>query len=234
MKLSIRNLTHTYDVDVINDLSLELEGYKSIALIGVSGSGKSTLLRIMSGLEQATVGEVYINNKPVSDPEYRKSIGFVFQHHNLFPHLTLKRNITLILEETRDKSKAEAEAIALNQLAALRLEDQVDKLPKNVSGGQAQRASLARALALDPEIIFLDEPTSSLDPILTYEVLSAVEELRDSGKQFIFVTHVMSFVRKFADYIVFMENGNIVEQGPVAILSDPKTTSLKEFMRKVR
>jgi len=234
MKLSIRNLTHTYDVDVINDLSLDLEGYKSIALIGVSGSGKSTLLRIMSGLEQATVGEVYINNKPVSDPEYRKSIGFVFQHHNLFPHLTLKRNITLILEETRDKSKAEAEAIALNQLAALRLEDQVDKLPKNVSGGQAQRASLARALALDPEIIFLDEPTSSLDPILTYEVLSAVEELRDSGKQFIFVTHVMSFVREFADYVVFMENGIIVEQGPVAILSEPKTTSLKEFMRKVR
>jgi polar amino acid transport system ATP-binding protein len=234
MKLSIRNLTHTYDVDVINDLSLELEGYKSIALVGVSGSGKSTLLRIMSGLERPTIGEVYINDLVVSNPEYRKHVGFVFQHHNLFPHLTLKRNITLILEETRDKSKAEAEAIALNQLAALRLEDQVDKLPKNVSGGQAQRASLARALALDPEIIFLDEPTSSLDPILTYEVLSAVEELRDSGKQFIFVTHVMSFVRKFADYIVFMENGNIVEQGPVAILSDPKTTSLKEFMRKVR
>jgi polar amino acid transport system ATP-binding protein len=234
MKLSIRNLTHTYDVDVINNLSLELEGYQSIALIGVSGSGKSTLLRIMSGLEQASNGEVYINNKPVSDKEYRKSIGFVFQHHNLFPHLTLKRNITLILEETRDKSKAEAEAIAMNQLAALRLEDQVDKLPKNVSGGQAQRASLARALALDPEIIFLDEPTSSLDPILTYEVLSAVEELRDSGKQFIFVTHVMSFVREFADYVVFMENGNIVEQGPVTILSEPKTTSLKEFMRKVR
>jgi polar amino acid transport system ATP-binding protein len=234
MKLSIRNLTHTYDVDVINNLSIELEGYKSIALIGVSGSGKSTLLRIMSGLEQASEGEVYINNKPVSDTDYRKSIAFVFQHHNLFPHLTLKRNITLILEETRDKSKAEAEAIALNQLAALRLEDQVDKLPKNVSGGQAQRASLARALTLDPEIIFLDEPTSSLDPILTYEVLSAVEELRDSGKQFIFVTHVMSFVREFADYIIFMENGNIVEQGPVAILSEPKTTSLKEFMRKVR
>jgi len=234
MKLSIRNLTHTYDVDVINALNLELEGYKSIALIGVSGSGKSTLLRIMSGLEQASEGEVYINNKPVSDTEYRKSVGFVFQHHNLFPHLTLKRNISLILEETRGKSKAEAEAIALNQLAALRLEDQVDKLPKNVSGGQAQRASLARALALDPEIIFLDEPTSSLDPILTYEVLSAVEELRDSGKQFIFVTHVMSFVREFADYVIFMENGNIMEQGPVSILSEPKTTSLKEFMRKVR
>jgi ABC-type polar amino acid transport system ATPase subunit len=234
MKLDIRHLTHTYDVDVINDLSLELEGYKSIALIGVSGSGKSTLLRILSGLEQATTGDVYINGKPVNDPEYRKSIGFVFQHHNLFPHLTLKRNISLVLEQTRGKSKEEAEAIALSQLAALRLEDQVDKLPKNVSGGQAQRGSLARALAMDPEIIFLDEPTSSLDPILTHEVLSAVEELRDSGKQFIFVTHVMNFVKEFADYVIFMELGNIVEQGPVSILHSPQTTSLKEFMKKVR
>ena len=234
MKLDIRHLTHTYDVDVINDLSLELEGYKSIALIGVSGSGKSTLLRILSGLEEATTGEVFMNGKPVSDAAYRKSIGFVFQHHNLFPHLTLKRNISLVLEQTRNKSKEEAESIALSQLAALRLEDQVDKLPKNVSGGQAQRASLARALAMDPEIIFLDEPTSSLDPILTYEVLSAVEELRDSGKQFVFVTHVMNFVREFADYVIFMEEGNIVEQGPVSILETPKTTSLKEFMKKVR
>jgi polar amino acid transport system ATP-binding protein len=234
MKLSIRGLTHTYDVDVINDLMLELDNYKSIALIGVSGSGKSTLLRIMSGLEQPTIGEVYINDLPVSDPEYRKHVGFVFQHHNLFPHLTLKQNITLVLEKTRDMSKEDAQTMAVSQLTALRLEDQMDKLPKNVSGGQAQRASLARALSLDPNVIFLDEPTSSLDPILTHEVLTAVEELRDSGKQFIFVTHVMSFVQDFADYIIFMENGNIIEQGPVAILDEPKTTSLKEFMRKVR
>lgn len=234
MKLSIRGLTHKYDVDVINDLNLELNQYKSIALIGVSGSGKSTLLRIMSGLEQPTIGEVWIDDLPVSDPEYRKHVGFVFQHHNLFPHLTLKKNITLVLEKTRDMGKEEAEAMAISQLSALRLEDQMDKLPKNVSGGQAQRASLARALSLDPNIIFLDEPTSSLDPILTYEVLTAVEELRDSGKQFIFVTHVMSFVRDFADYVIFMENGNIVEQGPVSILEEPSSQSLIEFMKKVR
>lgn len=234
MKLSIRGLTHKYDVDVINDLNLELNQYKSIALIGVSGSGKSTLLRIMSGLEQPTIGEVWIDDLPVSDPEYRKHVGFVFQHHNLFPHLTLKKNITLVLEKTRDMGKEEAEAMAISQLSALRLEDQMDKLPKNVSGGQAQRASLARALSLDPNVIFLDEPTSSLDPILTYEVLTAVEELRDSGKQFIFVTHVMSFVRDFADYVIFMENGNIVEQGPVSILEQPTTQSLIEFMKKVR
>jgi polar amino acid transport system ATP-binding protein len=234
MKLAIQNLTHTYDVDVINNLQLTLEGYKSIALIGVSGSGKSTLLRILSGLETATSGDVFINDNPVRDPEYRKHVGFVFQHHNLFPHLTLKRNITLILEETRGKSKEEADQIAMNQLAALRLDDQIDKLPKNVSGGQAQRASLARALSLDPNIIFLDEPTSSLDPILTYEVLTAVEGLRDTGKEFVFVTHVMSFVRDFADYVIFMEQGNIVEQGPVSMLDEPRSDSLKEFMKKVR
>lgn len=234
MKLSIRGLSHKYDVDVIKNLSLELNEYKSIALIGVSGSGKSTLLRIMSGLEQPTIGEVFIDDSPVSDPEYRKHVGFVFQHHNLFPHLTLKQNITLVLEKTRDMEKEAAEAMAVSQLAALRLEDQMDKLPKNVSGGQAQRASLARALSLDPNIIFLDEPTSSLDPILTYEVLQAVEELRESGKQFIFVTHVMSFVRDFADYVIFLEDGNIGEQGPVNILEEPASQSLRDFMKKVR
>lgn len=234
MKLSIRGLTHKYDVDVIKNLSLELEKYKSIALIGVSGSGKSTLLRIMSGLEQPTIGEVFIDDLPVSDPEYRKHVGFVFQHHNLFPHLTLKQNITIVLEKTRDMEKEAAEAMAVSQLAALRLEDQMDKLPKNVSGGQAQRASLARALSLDPNIIFLDEPTSSLDPILTYEVLQAVAELSESGKQFIFVTHVMSFVRDFADYVIFMEDGNIIERGPVNILEEPASRSLREFMKKVR
>lgn len=234
MKLSIRGLTHKYDVDVIKNLSLELNEYKSIALIGVSGSGKSTLLRIMSGLEQPTIGEVFIDDLPVSDPEYRKHVGFVFQHHNLFPHLTLKQNITIVLEKTRDMEKEAAEAMAVSQLAALRLEDQMDKLPKNVSGGQAQRASLARALSLDPNIIFLDEPTSSLDPILTYEVLQAVAELSESGKQFIFVTHVMSFVRDFADYVIFLEDGNIIEQGPVNILEEPASRSLREFMKKVR
>ena len=116
----------------------------------------------------------------------------------------------------------------------LHLQDQTHKLPKNVSGGQAQRASIARALSIDPDIIFLDEPTSSLDPILTHEVLTAVEELRDTGKEFIFVTHVLSFVRDFADYVIFMYEGKIREHGLPIMLDEPKTTELKEFMRKVR
>lgn len=234
MKIHINQLSHTYDVEVLSQLSLDLEGYKSVAIIGVSGSGKSTLIRILSGLEKPTSGNIKINDHDVNEDLYRKKIGFVFQNHNLFPHLTLKQNITLVLEKTRGYEKEEANLIAEQYLTMLHLEDQLHKLPKNVSGGQAQRASIARALSINPDIIFLDEPTSSLDPILTDEVLRAVEELKDLGKDFIFVTHVMGFVRDFADYVVFMDKGKIIEQGPPMILDQPKTTELQAFMKKVR
>lgn len=234
MNLKIHDLSHSYDVEVLHNLNFELDKYKSVAIIGVSGSGKSTLIRLLSGLEKPTTGELFVDGYNVQDEEYRKQVGFVFQNHNLFPHLTLKRNITLVLEKTRGIEKEEAEKIALKYLSLLHLEDQVDKIPKNVSGGQAQRASIARALSIDPDVIFLDEPTSSLDPILTHEVLTAIEDLRDLGKQFIFVTHVMSFVRDFADYVLFMDKGLIVEHGSPDILSNPKSKELKEFMSRVR
>ena len=223
MKIEIKNVSHTYDVEVLNNLNLSLSKYKSVAIIGVSGSGKSTLIRMMSGLEKPTSGEIFINDFDVRDDTYKKKIGFVFQSHNLFPHLTLKRNITLVLEKTRGMEKAQAEQIALKNLSLLHLEDQINKLPKNVSGGQAQRASIARALSMNPDIIFLDEPTSSLDPILTHEVLQAIEELKVLGKEFILVTHVMSFAKDFADYVIFMKEGQIAEQGLPSILENPKT-----------
>lgn len=234
MKIKINQVSHLYDVEVLHDLSLNLEGHNSVAIIGVSGSGKSTLIRLLSGLEKPSFGELFVNEHAVYEEEYRKKIGFVFQHHNLFPHLTLKQNITLVLEKTRGYEKDEAEKIALKYLSMLHLEDQVNKLPKNVSGGQAQRASIARALSVNPEIIFLDEPTSSLDPILTHEVLTAVEELKNLGKDFIFVTHVMSFVKDFADYVIYMDKGEIAEMGTPDILDHPKSESLKAFMQKVR
>lgn len=234
MRIELNQLNHSYDVEVIKDITFSLDQYQSVAIIGVSGSGKSTLLRLMSGLEQPTSGKIMINQHDVSDELYRKSIGFVFQNHNLFPHLTLKKNITLVLEKTRNKSKEEANALAEEYLNLLHLSDQMNKKPKNVSGGQAQRASIARALSIQPEIIFLDEPTASLDPILTHEVLTAVEELRSFGKQFIFVTHVLSFVRDFADYVIFMHEGKILEHGLPIILDSPKTEQLKAFMDKVR
>ncbi|PKK98198.1 MAG: amino acid ABC transporter ATP-binding protein [Tenericutes bacterium HGW-Tenericutes-2] len=234
MKIELKQISHTYDVEVLSKLNLVLENYNSVAIIGVSGSGKSTLIRLMSGLEKPSSGSIKINNYDVNDDEYRKKIGFVFQNHNLFPHLTLKQNITLVLEKTRGMEKELANETALKYLSLLHLEDQVDKVPKNVSGGQAQRASIARALSVNPDIIFLDEPTSSLDPILTHEVLTAVEDLKGLGKDFIFVTHVMSFVKDFADYVIYMDQGEIIEQGPPSILDNPKHESFKEFMKKVR
>lgn len=234
MKIEINDLTHTYDREVLQNLNLNLTGYNSIALIGISGSGKSTLVRILSGLEKPTSGHVKVNGFNVDSDEYKKKIGFVFQKHNLFPHLTLKENITLVLEKTRNHTKEEANDKAKFYLDMLHLEKEANKLPKNVSGGEAQRASLARALSIDPDIIFLDEPTSSLDPILTDEVLRAVEELKILGKQFIFITHVISFVKDFADYVIYMDKGEIIEHGEPTILTNPKTKLLKEFMEKVR
>ena len=234
MKIDIRNITHTYDVDVLHDISFVLEAYKSVAIIGISGSGKSTLLRLMSGLEKPTSGDIYIDDQNVLEPNYKKNIGFIFQHHNLFPHLSLEENITLVLEKTRGVDKLTAKETAHKYLSLLHLEDQVYKKPKNVSGGQAQRASIARALSVDPSTIFMDEPTASLDPILTFEVLSAVQELRGLGKNFVFVTHVLSFVRDFADYVIFMNEGQISEHGTPDILDHPRTQALKDFMIKVK
>lgn len=233
MNVELNGLTHRYDVDVLRNLSITIEGYTSIAIIGVSGSGKSTLLRILSGLERPTQGSVKVNGHDVTASEYRKSVGFVFQSHNLFPHLTLLQNITLVLEKTRGFTKNEAHEQAEKYLSLLHLSDQAHKLPRNVSGGQAQRASLARALSVNPEVIFLDEPTSALDPVLTYEVLSAIKELRELGMEFVLVSHVMSFVHDFADYVVFMKNGEIAEHGTPAILENPQTEALRDFMAKV-
>ncbi len=233
MKLELEGVFHRYDVDVLKDIDFSLEGYKSIAIIGVSGSGKSTLLRILSGLEQPTGGTVRVNGHDVTAPEYRKSVGFVFQSHNLFPHLTLEQNITLVLEKTRGFTRERAHEQAAKYLATLHLSDQTHKLPRNVSGGQAQRASIARALSVEPEVIFLDEPTSALDPVLTYEVLGAIKELRELGMEFMLVSHVMSFVHDFADYVLFMKDGRIAEHGPPKILESPQTQALSDFMAKV-
>jgi ABC-type polar amino acid transport system ATPase subunit len=173
---------------------------------------------------------ITINETWVGSKTYKKNVGFVFQNHNLFPHLTLERNISLILEKTRGFSKVTAREAALKYLSLVHLEDQVHKLPKNVSGGQAQRASIARAFSLNPDIIFMDEPTASLDPFLTFEVLSNVKELRNFGKSFVFVSHVISFVKEFADYVVFMDQGRIVEHGLPAILEQPKTPELQRYI----
>ncbi|MEX1376398.1 MAG: ATP-binding cassette domain-containing protein [Eubacteriales bacterium] len=236
MKISIKNIVKHYDKKVLDDISVDIDGYSAVAIIGLSGCGKSTLLRLISGLEYAESGEIVINGWKINKENakaYRDQLGFVFQKHNLFPHLTLKKNITVILEKVKGQSKEQAEKRAEELLATLHLTDEMNKLPANVSGGQAQRASIARALSTKPELLILDEPTASLDPILTHEVLMEIKHLKSMGKDFIFVTHELPFVKKFADYVIFIDNGKIAEQGEVSILDSPKTDKLKAFLKNV-
>lgn len=237
MNLSINNLIKTYSGKTILDhMQINVEDVQVLALIGASGSGKSTLLRLIAGLESFESGSIDVNGHIVSevaDVNYRKKVGFVFQDHNLFPHLTILDNILLVLEKVhgRDGEEAIREVNAL--LDQFGLLEHATKRPHQISGGQAQRASIVRALAIAPEIVLLDEPTSSLDPILTHEVLNAVKLLAEQKKDFVIVTHEIGFAREVADYIIFMEDGKIVEHGTKDILSKPQTQSLKVFLNKV-
>lgn len=235
MKLEIVNLKKSYDKPVLKGIAADVKGKQAIAIIGASGCGKSTLLRLLAGMEQADSGELIVNGIALTKETvkaYQENIGFVFQKHNLFPHLTLKENLTLILSKVKKQPKEQAEKTANELLAKLRLSAQADKLPKHVSGGQAQRAAIARALSTNPDLLLLDEPTASLDPILTHEVLDAITLLKDMGKEFIFVTHEMSFVRKFADYFIFMDEGTILERGDITNLDHPDTEQLLAFLEK--
>jgi len=236
MEIKMNHVSKTYDKKVLDQVSLSISGYKTIGIIGKSGCGKSTLLKLMAGIEPASQGQITINGLDVSKEKrtYQDQISMVFQDHNLFPHLSLEENISLILEKVKGKNKTEAQTRAREELSHLHLEDQVDKKPDHVSGGQAQRASIARALATDPDIIFMDEPTAALDPLLSKEVLQAVLALKSSGKAFVFVTHELDFLQGFADYVIFMDQGQVVEQGPVAILKAPQSDQLQEFLFKER
>lgn len=236
MKINIKNLKKTYDKVVLDGIDLEIYNHNALAIIGKSGCGKSTLLRILSGIEFPDGGTININESSIDKEtvkEFQTHIGIVFQQHNLFPHLSVLDNITLILEKTRGYTKEDAKAKAITLLTKLQLRDEINKKPNNISGGQAQRASIARALSTDPEIIFLDEPTAALDPILTGEVLDSILELKSIGKDFIFVTHEIDFVRKFADYFIFMDEGKIVEEGNISELNNPKTEKLQLFLKRV-
>lgn len=236
MKLRLSNIIKDYDKRVLDGLSINLEEYSSIAIIGPSGCGKSTLLRLIAGIEFPQSGGISVNGTeivPSIVSEYQRTIGVVFQKHNLFPHLSLKSNITLILEKTRGVKKEAAEKRADELLELLHLSDQKHKKPAKVSGGQAQRASIARALSTEPKLMLLDEPTASLDPVLTHEVLMAIKELKLLGKDFIFVTHEISFVKSFADYVIFIDSGRIIEHGDVGILTQPKTKELRAFLKNV-
>lgn len=234
MRINLENINLSYHgKPILQDLSLQLDHAEAIAIIGPSGAGKSTLLRLMSKIESPDSGEIHVNDTDVvriQAKEYYKKVGFVFQSHNLFPHLTALENITLVLEKVHNKTSEEARKIAVDLLTQFELVEHMNKRPSQLSGGQAQRVSIIRSLAISPEVMFLDEPTSALDPILTREVLRTILKLREKNMRFVIVTHELGFAKKVADYILFMEEGKIIEHGPVTILDQPQTQSLKTFV----
>jgi polar amino acid transport system ATP-binding protein len=237
MELKIAALSKYYSGKrVLEEINVNVADLQVLSLIGASGSGKSTLLRLIAGLEPFESGHIEVNGKKIIESkmgDYRKKIGFVFQDHNLFSHLSILDNIMLILDKVHHKNDSATKEGVIKLLTQFGLEEHMYKLPHQISGGQSQRASIVRALAIEPDLILLDEPTSSLDPVLTYEVLSAVKKLADQRIDFIIVTHEIGFAKHIADYIIFMEEGRIIEHGTKAILDNPQTPELKHFLDKV-
>lgn len=234
MNLTIENLCKSYsDNPVLNDISITVDKKSAIGIIGPSGCGKSTLLRQLAGIENPNSGNILLNNlSPITEKKaFQDKIGYVFQKHSLFPHLTIRENIMLILEKIKKFDKSTAGQITNAVLQQMHITNEADKLPNEVSGGQAQRASIARALATNPQLIYLDEPTSALDPVLTNEVLKAVTTLKNEGRDFIFVTHEIAFFREFADYVIFLKDGRICEHGSAECLVHPQTEDLSEFLK---
>ncbi|WP_104190656.1 amino acid ABC transporter ATP-binding protein [Cryobacterium sp. Y82] len=242
--VEVRHLAKAYsDTVVLRDVCLSIPAGTVTAMIGPSGAGKSTLLRCLNLLEQPDSGEIVIDGHRLTAGErvnpkdlaaLRRSAGMVFQHFNLFPHLTVLRNVSLPQERVLKKSRAEANAKSMELLTRMGLADKADQYPSRCSGGQQQRIAIARALALDPRVMLFDEPTSSLDPEVGVEVLEVMKELAAEGMTMIVVTHEMAFAANVADELVVMADGGIIESGPPRqILQDPQHERTRRFLRAV-
>ena len=228
------------ELKALDDVSFHVDTGEVVCVIGPSGSGKSTLCRCIAGLEILDSGTLTVDDKVVdyNDPALRKyaneKMGFVFQHFNLFPHLSVLQNMTLAPIQVQGMKQDEAEAKALTLLKRIGLEEKKDKFPEQLSGGQKQRVAIVRSLMRDPEIMLFDEPTSALDPEMVKEVLDMIGELATTGMTLVLVTHEMGFAKKIAKRIVFVDDGKIVESGtPADFFSAPKTERAKSFLGKV-
>ena len=224
----------------LKDVTLEVNKGEIVSLIGPSGSGKSTLLRCIHGLEKPDRGKIYMNDE-LMDPqnkekyrEQRNHMGFVFQHFNLFPHMTVLDNLNLAQTEVLGRSKEDATKKSLELLKRVGLQEKKDSYPNNLSGGQKQRVAIARALCMDPDMMLFDEPTSALDPEMIKEVLEVMKDLGKQGMTMIVVTHEMGFARKVGSRVVFLDHGEIIEDAPSEeFFSNPKSDRAKDFLSKV-
>ena len=225
--------------EILKGLTLDVQEQEVLCLIGPSGSGKSTFLRCLNGLESVTSGMVMVNGQRVGDPHVnlnhiRENIGMVFQHFNLFPHLSVLQNVTLGPVQLNGVSRADADARAKKLLAQVGLADKATAMPHALSGGQQQRVAIARALAMEPEIMLFDEPTSALDPEMVGDVLAVMQQLAESGMTMVVVTHEMGFAKNVADRVAFMDDGIIQELGtPTAVFEHPQNPRTKVFLNKI-
>lgn len=227
------------EIKALDGVSLEIDQGGVVVIIGPSGSGKSTLLRSLNLLEEPTSGQILVDGVDITDPKvdinvHRQKMGMVFQHFNLFPNMTVLRNMTIAPMKLLHKSKGEIEAKAMELLRMVGLEDRADAYPSQLSGGQKQRIAIVRALCMEPEILLFDEPTSALDPEMVGEVLDVMKNLAKEGMTMAVVTHEMGFAREVASRVVFMDAGTIVEQNtPQEIFEHPQSERLQNFLAKV-
>ncbi len=240
LKIHVTNLKKNFGkLEVLKDISMDVHEGEVVVLLGPSGSGKSTLLRCLNQLETATAGQIIIDGHDVTDKhtdinKVRENIGMVFQHFNLFNHLTVLDNMTLAPVHLKLMSKEEAKAEAMRLLERVGLADKADTFPSQLSGGQKQRVAIARALEMKPDIMLFDEPTSALDPEMVGEVLAVMKELAKDGMTMVVVTHEIGFAREVASRVVFMEGGYIVEEGtPDEVILNPKEPRTIDFLSKV-
>ena len=238
--IRVENLQKAFgDFHALNGITEEIHKGEVVVIIGPSGSGKSTFLRSLNLLEVPTGGHIYFEGVDITDAKvdidkHRQKMGMVFQHFNLFPHKTIKENITLAPIKLLGKSKEEADKRAMELLERVGLAEKADSYPSQLSGGQKQRIAIVRSLAMDPDVILFDEPTSALDPEMVGEVLNVMKELAADGMTMVIVTHEIGFAREVADRVVFMDGGYIVEQGtPEEVIRNPKEARTIDFLNKV-
>ena len=238
--IDVKNLSKSFgDLHVLKDITEHIAPGEKIVVIGPSGSGKSTFLRCLNLMEEPTAGSITFDGTEITDhktdiDQIRPQMGMVFQHFNLFPNMTIQRNITLAPVRTGRMNQKEADELALQLLRRVGLEDKAQAYPNQLSGGQKQRIAIVRALAMNPKLLLFDEPTSALDPEMVGEVLEVMKELAAEGMTMVVVTHEMGFAREVGSRILFMDEGQIVEQGtPAQVFDNPQHPRLQEFLSKV-